>query len=79
VIAITSENHAQLFYHDWEIINLFQEPLNNANAHIQHLEQRLRQSIQDSDNARSQLYTTEVSLQNALSYRKAFERHLQLE
>jgi hypothetical protein len=79
VIALTSESHAQLFCHDWEIINLFQEPLNNANAHIQHLEQRLRQSVQDGCNARSRLYTAEIALQNALSCRKAFERHLQLE
>ena len=79
MIAITSESHAQLFCHDGEIINLFQEPLNNANAHILHLEQRLSQSVQDGWNARSRLYAAEVALQNALSCRKAFERHLQLE
>lgn len=50
-----------------------------AKVHIQHLEQRLRESIQDSGMARSQLYVAENALQNALSERKAFERHLQLE
>lgn len=79
MITITSENHQQLFCHDWEIISLFQEPLNNAKAHIQHLELRLRESIQDCSAARDQLYATETALQNALSCRKAFERHLQLE
>jgi hypothetical protein len=79
VIAITSESHEQLFCHDWEIISLFQEPLNSANAHIQHLELRLRESIQDCNAARDQLYAAETALQNALSCRKAFERHLQLE
>ena len=79
MIAITSESHAQLFYHDWEITNLFQEPLSKANAHIQLLEERLRQSLQDGGIARSKLYATELALQHALSCRKAFERHLQLE
>lgn len=79
MIAITSESHGQLFCHDWEIISLFQEPLNIARAHIQHLEQRLRESIQDCSAARTQLYAAENALQNALSCRKAFERHLQLE
>ena len=69
----------QLFYHDWEIINLFQEPLSKANVYIQLLEERLWQSLQDGGIACSKLYTTELALQHALSCRKAFERHLQLE
>ena len=78
MIAITSESHAQLFYPDWEITDLFQEPLNKANAYIQLLEERLQQSLQDGSTARSQLYATELALQQALSCRKAFERHLKL-
>jgi hypothetical protein len=69
----------QLFCHNRKIINLFQEPLNNTNTHIRYLEQWLSQSVQDSGNACSRLYTAEIVLQNTLSCQTAFERHLQLE
>jgi hypothetical protein len=53
--------------------------LGAAEQHIQLLEERLRLSHQDGGIARSRLYATEIALQQALSGRKAFECHLQLE